>query len=137
MPDSRAPYSGNILRDSVHWRPKGSKLYQDLLNEVRTNTDNLRTLWSHKNLGQISRKAKKLLRESDSHDCITREGWLQLREEERFSRLCNRMLERVHLLKERDGLELTDTAAGKLVLLFASIDAIRRSLRTSPRFSKH
>jgi len=47
------------------------------------------------------------------------------------------MLERVHLLKEKSGIELSDNAAGKLVLMFAAIDAIRRSLRTLPRFSKH
>jgi hypothetical protein len=111
--------------------PKGSKLYQSLLKELSG-----RKLWDHKNLGEISRRAKKLLREADSTDSITREGRALLRKEARENRLLNLMLERIQLLKERSGTELSDSVAGKLVLMFAAIDAIRRSLRTLPRFLK-
>jgi hypothetical protein len=110
--------------------PKGRELYESLLKELRC-----RNIGEHKNLGQVSRRARKLLKESDSPDCLTKEGRALLREEARASRVINRALERFQKLDaERPGLPCS--IAGKLATLFAAIDRIRRSLRTLPRFSK-
>jgi len=113
--------------------PKGSKLYQSFLDEVWKNTDDLRHLWDHKNLCEISRRAKKLLRDADSADCITRQGWILLRKEAREGRMLSFALERFDKLdEERPG--QPDSLAGKLALLFVSLDAIRKSLRKMPSF---
>jgi hypothetical protein len=115
--------------------PKGRRLYQSFLDEVWKSMDDLRHLWDHKNLCEISRRAKKLLREADSADCITRQGWIEPRKEAREGRLIDLALERFQKLdQERPG--QPDSLAGKLMLLFVSIESIKKSLRSMPRFLK-
>lgn len=109
--------------------PKGRTLYKKLLRELSQNEN----LFRCKNLTEISPVAKRLLREADSTDCLTREGRILLRKEAREHRLFTLIFQRLDQLdQEKPG--QSRSLAGKLMLLFVSLDAIRKSLRTLPRF---
>jgi hypothetical protein len=116
---------------------EGRELYRLLMDEIRWSTCDLRYLWGPRNLGSISRRTKRLLREVETTDCITWKNRILIRKEAREGRMIDFMFWRCEQLEqERPGTKISPYVAGKPALFFISLDAIRKSLRTLPRFSK-